>query len=65
MLLDPSTDDYTILTSGNIFRVESDEARIYFYSKPVEDYMRTEFNEHWWQFIFPSERIRGHLSSLG
>ena len=46
LLLDPSTDDYTAVVSSNIFLRRSDVERIYFQSKPVEDYMRAKFNEH-------------------
>lgn len=46
-LLDPSTGDYTKVISSDIFLQRDDVRRIYFYSKPVEDYMRAEFNEHY------------------
>eukprot|EP00035_Acanthoeca_spectabilis_P017065 m.356412 g.356412 ORF g.356412 m.356412 type:complete len:482 (-) comp16605_c0_seq8:2866-4311(-) len=45
LFLDPNTDDYTAVVSSNIFLRRSDEERIYFQSKPVEDYMRAKFNE--------------------
>ena len=44
-LLKPSSDDHTAVVSSNIFLQQDDVKRIYFQSKPVEDYMRAEFNE--------------------
>ena len=46
LLLRPSTEDHKVVVSSNIFLQRDDVKRYYFQSKPVEDYMRAEFNEH-------------------